>query len=240
MTETSEISLGEFSATVERKDIKNVHLSVYPPNGSVRIAAPRQMKIATIRAYALSKFSWIKQQRKNIQAQERESPRDFSERESHYLWGKRHLLTLTKRPGKAEISHRPSKLEILTPEPANYARNQRILEVWMRHQLSVKAEQFIKRWTPKIGVTCDRFHIQKMKTKWGSASPDRNSIRLNFELVKKPLPCLEYLVVHELIHFIEPTHNEHFQTLLSHHLPDWKQRRKTLNALPVRHESWKY
>ncbi|MDP0492505.1 MAG: SprT family zinc-dependent metalloprotease [Verrucomicrobiota bacterium JB023] len=240
MAAHAEISLGDFSVLVESKDIKNIHLSVYPPDGAVRVAAPTHLPLKTIRAYVLSRYQWIQKQRKTIQAQERESPRDFCERESHYLWGKRHLLTLTRRPGKADLQWRAGKIEILTPSPENQARNEKILDRWLRSQLNAKTEKLVAHWTPKIGVSCERFFIQKMKTKWGSASPSRSSIRLNFELVKKPPVCLEYLVVHELIHFLEPTHNERFQTLLNHHLPDWRQRRKTLNELPVRHEKWKY
>lgn len=240
MAESFEIPLGEFSVSVERKDIKNVHLSVYPPDGVVRVAAPIRLPLNTVRAYVLSKFSWIKQQRAAIQAQERESPRDFSERESHYLWGKRHLLTLTRTDGRAEIRQLPGKIEICTRTPKDHSQNQKHLDKWLRGKLTERIERLITQWTPKLGVSCDRFHIQKMKTKWGSANPGGKSIRLNFELVKKPPACLEYLVVHELIHFIEPTHNEHFRDLLTHHLPDWRQRRKTLNELPVRHENWKY
>lgn len=234
------IELGELQLDVHRKDIKNVHLSVHPPRGHVTVAAPMHMKLDKIRVYAISKLDWIKAQQRKIRAQERETPREYLERESHYLWGKRYLLSVmeAERPPSLEVSH--SKM-ILTVRPgATEAKRQSVMDRWYREQLKHEVPALIERWQLRIGVEVRQFYVQRMKTKWGSCTHHRRTIRLNTELAKKPKRCLEYLVVHELCHLIEPTHNEQFVALMDHHLPNWRETRNVLNDLPVRHEHWRY
>jgi predicted metal-dependent hydrolase len=234
------IQLGDIDVDIVLKDIKNVHLSVHPPSGKVRIAAPKRMNVDTIRLFAISKLGWIRKQQRKLRSQERETPRDFVTRESHYVWGKRYLLTLIETPGPPSIDLRHNRM-ILRVRPGTDARKrQRIVEDWYRSQVRSAAESLIAEWEPRIGVDVCRFFVQRMKTRWGSCNSAARSIRLNTDLAKKPLECLEYLVVHEMIHILEPTHNERFQALIGKFMPDWKHRREVLNRLPVRHEEWGY
>lgn len=234
------VEIGELSIDVERKGIKNVHLSVQPPSGRVTIAAPTHMKLDTIRVYAISKLDWIKSQQQRMRAQDRETPREYLERESLYLWGKRYLLSINEeeKPPKVLLSH--NKMHLHVRPGSSQGKRQAVLEEFYRAQLKVEVPGLIKRWEPKLGVEVEKFYVQRMKTKWGSCTHNRGTIRLNTELAKKPKPCLEYLVVHEMIHLIEPTHNERFVILMDCHLPNWRVTRNVLNDLPVRHEDWRY
>ncbi|MEK0425367.1 MAG: hypothetical protein RJB11_1458 [Planctomycetota bacterium] len=236
----TKIKLGEIEAEVTFKAIKNVHLSVHPPHGRVRIAAPYRMKLDTVRVFAISKIGWIKQQQRKLAAQERETSRDYVNRESHYLWGKRLLLSIVEKKQSPSVAIRVSKM-ILTVRPgADRNQKQEILERWYREQLRLEVPKLIARWEKHLGVTVERFFIQKMKTRWGSCNPATASIRLNTDLVKKPAQCLEYIVVHEMMHLLEPTHNARFVALMDRYMPQWQEHRQLLNRLPVRHEDWEY
>jgi len=234
------LELGGITVEVVKKDIKNVHLSVYPPSGRVRISAPLRMKLDTIRVFAISKLVWIKQQQKKLREQERETSREYFDRESHYLWGKRYLLQLVESEGLAKVELRHNRIRLHVRPGASHETKEAILEDWYRHQLKEAVAPLTVKWERLIGVKMDRLFVQRMKTKWGSCNPDSNSIRLNTELAKKPPECLEYLVVHEMLHLIEPTHNTRFIALINRFMPKWQFYREVLNRLPVRHESWRY
>jgi predicted metal-dependent hydrolase len=235
------ITLGDISVDVLKKDIKNVHLSVYPPSGRVRISAPLRMNLDTIRLFAISKLRWIRQQQRKIVAQDREPPREFVERESHYVWGRRYLLKIIERaaaPPAVELKH--TQLVLKIRPGSGEARRQQILDDWYRAQLKAAVVPLIAKWEPLMGVKVSRFFVQRMKTKWGSCTSKAGSIRLNTELAKKPAECLEYIVVHEMVHILEPTHNARFTELMDQYMPGWKHYREMLNRLPVRHEYWWY
>ncbi len=236
----SKIELGEIAVDVIKKNIKNVHLSVYPPNGRVRISAPLRMDLDTIRVFAISKLAWIKQQRKKITSQEREPPREYLDRESHYVWGKRYLLKMTEKNAAPEVELKHSQMLLQIRPGTNEERTQAILDEWYRAQLKAAVPPLIAKWQQLMHVKVERFFVQKMKTKWGSCSRDSASIRLNTDLAKKPRECLEYIVVHEMAHLLEPTHNTRFIALMDHFMPNWQFHRQTLNRLPVRHETWHY
>jgi len=234
------LDLGEISVDVIFKDIKNVHLSVYPPIGQVRIAAPRRMSMDTIRLYAISKLGWIRRQQKKIQDQERETPREYLERESHYLWGKRYLLHVIEADGAPAVEAGHDWLLLKVKPETSEEKKQALVAQWYRKQVKTAVPLIIASWSKVLGVTVDRFYVQHMKTRWGSCNPDTRTIRLNTELAKKPKECLEYIVVHEMMHFLEPTHNARFVSLMDRFMPNWKLRREQLNKLPVRHEEWIY
>ena len=234
------IQLGEIAVAVTRKDIKNVHLSVYPPEGKVRISAPLRMSSENIRLFAISKLQWIRIQQGKIINQEREAPREYLQRESHYLWGKRYLLDVVEAdcPSRIEIRHRKIVLQI---RPASSAERRReLLEDWYRTQLRAAVQPLISKWERAMDVNVEKVFVRRMKTKWGSCSPSSASVRFNTDLAKKPPECLEYIVVHELAHLIEPTHNDRFTALLDRMMPNWRLYRQLLNQLPVRHENWVY
>lgn len=234
------IALGGIEAEVVFKDIRNVHLTILPPNGRVRISAPTHMTLDTVRVFALSKLAWIKSQRKSMAEQEREPSREYLERESHYVWGRRYLLKLVEADGTPTVTLRHRTLVLAVKQGVGMTAREAVLSRWYRDQVRERAGSLVVRWSRTLGLDAPRLHVQHMKTKWGSCSPARRSIRLNTELAKKPLGCLEYIVVHELVHLLEPTHNERFKALMRTFLPDWEDRRRELNALPVRHEDWDY
>jgi len=236
----AQMQLGHIAVDVVQKDIKNVHLSVYPPNGRVRIAAPARMSLDTIRVFAISKLSWIKQQQKKLREQERETPREYLNRESHYLWGIRYLLTVREEDASPSIELRHRRILLSVRPGTSEERKQELFEAWHREQLKNAVLPLLAKWQPLMGVTVNRFFVQRMKTKWGSCNPTARHIRLNTELAKKPLECLEYIVVHEMIHLLEPTHNNRFIALWDRFMPKWQFYREVLNRLPVRHETWGY
>ncbi|CUS32148.1 conserved hypothetical protein [Candidatus Nitrospira nitrosa] len=236
----AQVQLGNITADVVLKDIKNVHLSVYPPNGHVRIAAPARMSLDTIRVFAVSKLGWIKQQQKKLREQERETPREYLNRESHYLWGRRYLLTVREDDEAPSIELKHSRILLHVRPGTSEERKQALFEEWYREQLKQAVPLLITKWQPLIGVTVNRFFVQRMKTKWGSCNPTARHIRLNTELTKKPPECLEYIVVHEMAHLIEPTHTQRFIALMNRFMPKWQFYRGVLNRLPVRHETWSY
>lgn len=234
------LDLGELQAEVIRKAIKHVHLSVLPPVGKVRVAAPHNMPLDTIRLFVVSKLTWIRAQQRKLQSQERETPREFLNKESHYLWGKRYLLEINHADAAPAVSLSPRKLYLQVRPSADQASCEEVLDAWYRQQLRDAVPALLAKWEALLKVKANRIFVQRMKTKWGSCTPDSGYIRLNTDLAKKPPECLEYIVVHELLHLREPTHNERFVALMDLYLPHWQQLRKRLNSLPVRHEDWGY
>lgn len=235
----STIELGDLKIEVVRKKIKNVHLSVYPPNGAVRIAAPEHMNLETIRVFAIAKLAWIRQQQKKVREQEREAPREYVDRETHFVWGRRYLLKVVECD-QAHVELTPTRMRLCVPAGCREERKLEIVEQWYRDQVRAAIEPLLKKWQPIVGVTAGQIYVQKMKTRWGSCNPDTSSIRINTDLAKKPRECLEYILVHELVHLLEPTHNARFAALMDSFLPSWRQLKDELNRLPVRHEEWKY
>ena len=234
------IDLSGISVDVVRKDIKNVHLGVYPPSGKVRIAAPTWMELDTIRLFAINKLAWIRQQQKKVRAQERETPREYLERESHYVWGKRYLLQIVERDARPLVSLTHRHLRLQVRPGADTDKREQLLADWYREHVKLAVPALLAKWQPLIGVHAERFHVQRMKTKWGSCNAVARTLRLNTELAKKPPECLEYIVVHELVHLREPTHNDRFVALMNKFMPHWRDCRDMLNRLPVRNEHWKY
>lgn len=236
----AQIDLGDMRVEVVRKEIKNLHLSVLPPQGKVRVAAPRHMNLDTIRVFVISKLAWIRAQQRKMLAQERETPREYLDRESHYVWGRRYLLKRVEKETAPAIELRHRRLVLQVRLGAGEARSQEILEAWYREQIRAAVPELIARWEPVMGVKVGRVFVQRMKTKWGSCNPSSGAIRLNTELAKKPPECLEYIVVHEMAHLLEPTHNVRFVSLMDLFMPHWQHVRDELNRLPVRHENWAY
>jgi predicted metal-dependent hydrolase len=237
MTET--IHIGDLSIQVTKKDIKHVHLSVHPPDGSVTLVAPTATRLEVARAYAISKLSWIREQQRKLKNQARETPRHFIERESHYLWGRRFLMTVLHRDAKpcVKLDH---KRITLTVRPGSDARRRaEVIHEWHKSILHEVVPTLIKKWEPKLEVKVAAYFLQRMKTKWGSCNHKAGHIRLNTELVKKPKDLLEYVIVHEMVHLLEPTHSDRFMAILGEHYPTWREARAELNELPLTAEVWK-
>ena len=236
MTET--IELGDVVVSLTRKDVKHVHLTVHPPTGRVTLVAPPGTRTEVARAYAITKLGWIRNQRAKLDAQAREAPRQYVERESHHLWGRRYLLSIAEVNDKpaVKLSHRRVTLQV-RPGSSPEQRAE-VMHAWHKSLLHAVVPGLIAKWGVKLGVDASGYFLQRMKTKWGSCNPAKRHIRLNTELVKKPKDLLEYVVVHEMAHLLEPSHNERFVTILDRHWPHWRESRAELNALALGHENW--
>lgn len=237
---TEQIQIGDISVDVIFKDIKNVHLSVHPPTGKVRIAAPTRMKLETIRVYAISKLSWIKKQQAKLQGQERETPREYLDRESHYVWGRRYLLKIVKAAQTPNVELKHNQMVLTVRTDFGREKKEDLVASWYREQLRIAMLPLMAKWESRLGVKTNHVYIQRMKTKWGSCNPYSRNIRLNSELAKKSPQCLEYIVVHELVHLLEPSHNHKFVALMDKFMPQWRQFRDELNRTPLSHVEWEY
>lgn len=236
MTET--IQLGELSIAVTRKDIKNVHLSVHPPDGRVTLSAPLATRLDVARAYAISKIGWIRDQQGKLAAQARETPRSFVTRESHYLWGRRYLLVVVQREVKPFVLVDHKRITLTVRPGSSEAKRATVMHAWRKALLHEAVPPLIRKWERKLGVRVHGYFLQRMKTKWGSCNHRAGHIRLNTELAKKPRDLLEYVILHEMIHLIEPTHSDRFVSLLSKHYPTWREARTELNELPLTAATW--
>ena len=236
MTET--LHIGEITIEMTRKDVKHVHLSVHPPVGRVSLVAPKATRVEVARAYAVSKLGWIREQRARLQSQARETPRRFVERESHYVWGRRYLLAVVEADEKPCVSLDHRKVTLRVRPGSSAAKRQEVMHEWHRALLHESLPPLIAKWEAKLGVNVKGYYLQRMKTKWGGCNHRAGNIRLNTELVKKPKDLVEYVVVHEMLHLLEPTHSERFTRLLDKHYPSWREARTELNELPLAAEKW--
>jgi predicted metal-dependent hydrolase len=232
------LDLGALSVDLVFKDIKNIHLSVHPPTGRIRIAAPERMGIDKIRVFAISKLEWIKRHQAGFRGQERESPREYIDRESHYLWAKRYLLKVVETDAQRGVELTPRTMLLYAPQNTDYSKRKALVSQFYREQLRVAVPPILAKWGPLIGTRVDRVFVRSMKTKWGSCNPRGRTIRLNTELAKKPQHCLEYVVVHELVHMIEPRHGAKFVKMMNGLIPEWREHRDELNWQPLGYQEW--
>lgn len=237
MNET--IQLGEISIAVTRKDIKNVHLTVHPPDGRVTLAAPTNTRLEVARAYAISKLSWIRDQQRKLECQARETPRQFVERESHYVWGRRYLMAVDYQDVKPTVVLSNKRITLIVRPDSSAEKRAEVMHEWHKSLLHEVVPPLIQKWEHKLKVRVSGYFLQRMKTKWGSCNHAAGNIRLNTELVKKPKDLLEYVIVHEMAHLIEPTHSDRFIAILEEHYPSWREARTELNELPLAAEVWK-
>jgi predicted metal-dependent hydrolase len=231
------IELGPIVIDVVQKNIKNVHLSVNPPHGDVRISAPLRMNLDAIRAFAITKLRWIKQEKKKYIEQEREPAREYLELESHYVWGKRYLLKIVEvnETPSVELQHSYLVLNVRPGTDRNKMKS--ILDEWYRGLIKNAVPELVAKYSSRLNVSVDRLFVQDMKTQWGGCNPSRNNIRLNTDLARKPSEYLEYVVLHEMVHLLEPNHSTRFTALMDLHMPNWRHYRDELNRLPLRMEA---
>lgn len=237
MSET--IQLGEMSITVTRKDIKNVHLTVHPPDGRVTLATPSNTRLEVARAYAISKLGWIREQQRKLECQARETPRQFIERESHHVWGRRYLMTIDYQEVKPSVALSNKRITLIVRPGSSAAKRAEVMHEWHKSLLHEVVPPLIQKWERKLKVSVSTYFLQRMKTKWGSCHHAAGNIRLNTELVKKPKDLLEYVIAHEMAHLIEPTHSDRFIAILEEHYPSWREARTELNELPLTAAVWK-
>lgn len=235
------ISVKDITIDVVRKDIKNMHLAVYPPNGRVRIAAPLRIDDEALRLFAISKIGWIKRNQARYASQNRETPREYVNRESHYFQGKRYLLRVTEQnsPQKVLIKNK-TYIDLFVRPKSTLEQRQNVLNDWYRKELRKSLVQLVEQWEPVIGVKVGVLGIKLMKTKWGTCNIEARRIWINLELAKKPIHCLEYILVHEMIHLLERHHNDRYLAYMERFLPNWKFLKDELNQTPASHWEWTY
>lgn len=236
------IKIGELDIYLTRKDIKNLHISVMPPDGQVRVSAPDAMTETAIRMAVIHRISWIRRQQAAFAKQERQSAREMVNGETHYLWGRRYRLEVIELDDlkSQTVKLKSGKLTLTVNKGLSDEVKLKLLTEYYRDRLKARAPDLIDKWSKKTDVTINSWQIQKMKTKWGSCNVEEGNIRLNLDLAKKPLPCLEYIILHELLHFKERQHNDRFKALLDIYMPDWRSRRDLLNQMPLNQENWKH
>ena len=227
------IKLGEIYIQVTRKAIKNVHLSVHPPDGRVTLAAPTETRLEVARAYAISKLDWIRDQQEKLLNQPRETAREYVERESHYLWGRRYLMSVEYLDEKPSVQLDHKRITLIVRPGSTKEKREQVMREWHRSLLHEVVPPIIDKWEGKLGVKVRAYYLQRMKTQWGSCNHKAGNIRLNTELVKKPKDLLEYVVVHEMTHLLEPTHKDRFIGILNEVYPSWRDARLELNELPI-------
>lgn len=235
------IQVADVSIDVVRKDIKNMHLAVYPPTGRIRLAAPSNTDPEVIRLFAISKLGWIKKHIRHFKEQSREAPRDYISGESHYFEGRRYLLNVIEHNGYNKIEIKNHKeLNLFIKPGATKAQKAKVFKEWYRKQLKAQIPELIEKWEEKIGVKANGWGVKHMRTKWGTCNTEEKRIWVNLELAKKPKNCLEYIIMHELVHLLERNHNDKFIALMNRFMPKWRAHRDELNSLPVSHTDWGY
>lgn len=237
-TASCNLTVAGLGVDVVFKDIKNMHISVYPPVGRVRIAAPHRTTEDAIRVAVVQRLPWIKRQREQLQNADRQTERKMVSGESHYVWGRRYLLDVSKSSGQYGVETKGNTLWVITPPGTDADGRFGALNRWYRRELRAAVPALLGKWQPVLGVEADKFVVRRMKTKWGTCITESRTIWLNPELAKKDPRCLEYIVVHELAHLRERGHGEKFVALMDQVLPDWPARRDELNDAPLGHEDW--
>lgn len=226
---------------VVRKDIKNLHLAVYPPDGRVRVAAPLAVNDDAVRMAVITRLPWIKRRRAGFVEQERQSKREYVSGESHYYLGRRYLLNVFEHSGGGRVVVRTGKhIDLFVKEGSNQEKRARVFQRWYRNELRRMAKPIIREWANHLQLPQPLWGIKRMKTRWGSCNIEAGRIWLNLELIKKPAVCLDYIVVHELVHFLERHHNDRFVALMNKAMPLWRSNRDVLNSVPLAHEDWSY
>lgn len=238
-TESHEIVVSGMPVEVVRKRIKNLHLGVYPPDGRVRVAAPMILSEDAVRLAVIARLGWIKQQRAKFEAQERQSEREYVSGECHFFKGRRYRLNVIENSGRPRVTVRGSEfLDLVVKPGADRTVRESLLQRWYRKELKASAAPLVEKWAQRINLPVPDFRIKRMKTKWGTCSHNSGRVWLNLELIKKPPACLEYIVVHELVHFLERHHNDAFVAHVDRLLPGWCAIRYELNAQPLAHVEW--
>lgn len=236
---STSFQLGEITVDVTLKNVRNTHLSVHPPAGRVTLIAPRGTRLEVARAYATTRLGWIRQQQARLRAQAREAPPRYVTRETHFLWGRRYLLRVIEDDAKPFVRLDHRRITLGVRPGSSHARRAEVMHQWHKKLLHEAIPPLIDKWEAQLGVRVRGYFLQRMKTKWGSCNHRAGTIRLNTELVKKPKDLLEYVVVHEMVHLLEPTHSERFMAQMTGHYPSWRDARAELNELPLGSERWK-
>lgn len=236
-----DVEIGGLAVEVVRKEIKHLHVGVYPPSGRVRVAAPQRLDDEAVRLAVVSRLGWIRRKQREFAQQTRQSQREIVSGESHYFLGRRYLLSVNECTGQPGVRLAgPAAMELQVRPGANEYQRDTVLQRWYRRELRTLIHLLLAKWQPRIGKPVDDVRIRRMKTRWGSCNADARRIWLNLELIKKPVACLEYVLVHELVHLHERHHNDRFLEWMEAVMPTWRLHRDELNRAPLAHEEWTY
>jgi hypothetical protein len=234
-------TIGGIDVEINRRAIKNIHLSVLPPNGRVRLSVPNKTGEQAIRLAIVNKLAWIKRQQSDFANQPRQSIREMANGECHYLWGQKFRLAISESSGKYSVTARGNnKLDLAVNASTTTENRLKLLNGFYRQEMQGSLAKLLPKWQKRLGVEANAMSIKKMKTKWGSCNIQAKRIWLNLELAKKPIECMEFILVHELVHLHERHHNERFRSMMDKHMPNWRERRDLLNSLPLAYEDWSY
>jgi predicted metal-dependent hydrolase len=240
-TKSHYIRINGMRVDIVRKDIKNLHLGVYPPHGRVRVAVPLAVNDEAVRLAVIGKLGWIKRQQAGFESQPRQSEREMVSGEAHYYLGRRYRLRVIEHDGPGQVVLRTKTLlEIHARSDSAVEYREQVLQRWYRGQLKHMIPELIEKWESKLGIQIATWGVKRMKTRWGTCNIEARRIWINLELAKKPIQCLEYIVVHEMVHLLERHHNDTFIAIMNKCLPQWRMYRDELNAAPLAHEAWSY
>jgi predicted metal-dependent hydrolase len=236
-----QIEVSGLLVDVVRKDIKNLHLAVYPPNGRIRVAVPLLLDDDGVRLAVIERLAWIKRQQLKFQEQDRQSKREYVSGESHYFQGRRYLLNVIELDGPGKLVFRNKRtLDMFVRPGSTLLQRERLMRAWYRAYLRSILPPMITQWEQVMGVEVGALGIKEMKTRWGTCNIEARRVWINLELAKKTTRCLEYILVHEMVHLLERHHNEQFLAYMNRFMPQWRLHRGELNRAPLAHEEWKY
>lgn len=226
---------------IVRKEIKNLHVGVYPPDGRVRVAAPARLNDDAVRLAVISRLGWVRRQQAKFEQQERQSEREVVSGETHYARGRRYRLNVVESFSAPSIGFKNNaRLEITVRPGTSKGKRGELLQRWYRKLLQAQIEKLVPRWEAVTGVRVAECRIRKMKTRWGSCNREARRLWLNLELAKKPAACIEFVLVHEMVHLLERRHTDRFRSLMDRFMPNWRHYRAQLNQAPLSHENWSY
>jgi hypothetical protein len=240
-TDTKRTIICDLEVQTVKKDIKNMHLGVYPPDGMVRVAAPLKTSDEAIRLFVVSKIPWIKKQKSKFTKQQRQTKREYVSGESHYFGGNRYRLNVIHTDDKPKVEiKRKSHIDLYVKTDSTLKKREKVLEDFYRKELRKHLPKYVKKWEKKTGVNVSEIYIKKMKTKWATSNPKYNRIWINLELAKNSLHCLEYVLVHEITHFLEKNHTDRFYYLMDSFMPQWQQYQEELNNSVLGYFVWNH
>ncbi len=226
---------------VVRKNIKNLHLRVYPPRGRVRVTVPLHLDDEAVRLAIVSRLEWIRRKQKGFSQQGRRSPREMVTAESHYVQGRRYRLDVIEHHGPPLVNLlNGTAMELRVRPGTDRDKREAVLRGWYRERLREQIPELIAKWEPEIGVTVAEWRIKRMKTRWGTCNCGARRIWLNLQLAKKPASCLEFILVHEMTHLLERRHNDRFRAYMDQFMPQWHLHREELKCAPLISEDWHY
>lgn len=223
------VLISDIQIEIIKKDIKNMHLSVLPPDGKVRVSAPNNLSDESIIMFVKTKLGWIKKQQEKFELQPRQSEREYVSGETLYVWGHQYFLQVEHNQKKNSLVLEGNKAILSVRKESTAKQREKFVNEWYRSLLKTEVEKYLPKWEAITGLYCDSWQSKYMTTKWGTCNTSTRKIWLNLQLAKKPIECLEYVILHELAHLKVKNHGPDFVAILDLHMPYWRECKKMLN-----------